>query len=816
MAERNPAMADTTEHASKDDSFKRALRPDQVQGPVAAQEYEGSQGGRDLTSATVGNPTNSERTAQAANGNTRTGKTEIPRAEDAVEAIKRADSVTDIPNGDGQVQSGSKKTNPRKHKKPSKTMRRQGSIRGRSLVSQSSSTESSESSTSSNSSSEEEPEDLRKRDKRPKRRTNRKPPGSSSIDREMDSEDSTKNTQESSDAQILALQHQVAQLTQICTALQQSISPPATAFYGGVHPGNPMLHLYPPATSLGLAHSPAVPPHSLPRSHIASKSSKRDRKPLGDLEKPLHASRAKSGETPNSLLEESVREKRVDFKRVDWVWDSSRYAYKLQDSAENANDSQYDGYIFHVRRSFDVEGKYRATTVDIKSKLLRECLQDVIGDIKGPSLVDETPKLDPNLLFLYLEDLRTHRKNLRHVKPAGDTKKERKRNQTRLDSKREQLKVLLTYLDKDYADVKESLYPMLENGLITFDLLWALWKPGTMAYTTTYGSSDDPRVFKVEQAEKHRSFMKGELYHLEGKYFEFDGKGFGHGTMTEEVLAFRGARRITSLPCYPLEYYENEQQLREKLIKRGQKFVSLHGVHYKSYSGMAYHKTKKSTIKFNIQQSRIMVDAAIFRRINPNYSVSPVRSKEPVLTFGGMSDEDSDAVDDSDSYDTGRRVVTKVLRARNLAAVMADGGSSDTESGQSLEPVASMPSSGPDSLGSRTEGHSAVAKDDPPTFSEEEYLMASPVVLGFSFAEKQWLEFTVDGVEEISWNDTAWDSLVSEPGTKDLIQALVKSRKYHAANTIDDVIRGKGKGLVSKLALFTMYNEGSLGSLGPD
>ena len=62
-----------------------------------------------------------------------------------------------------------------------------------------------------------------------------------------------------------------------------------------------------------------------------------------------------------------------------------------------------------------------------------------------------------------------------------------------------------------------SLYPMLENGLITFDLLWALWKPNTLAFTTTYGSHDEPRVFKVEVAEKHYGIMKGEYYYIEGK-----------------------------------------------------------------------------------------------------------------------------------------------------------------------------------------------------------------------------------------------------------------------------------------------------------
>lgn len=91
---------------------------------------------------------------------------------------------------------------------------------------------------------------------------------------------------------------------------------------------------------------------------------------------------------------------KLDFKRVDQVWDNTIHNFKLQDTAKCAKETKYSGFCFHVRRTFDWEGKYKTTVVDIKSKLLRECLQDVIGSIKGVSLVDETPKLDPNILFL--------------------------------------------------------------------------------------------------------------------------------------------------------------------------------------------------------------------------------------------------------------------------------------------------------------------------------------------------------------------------------------------------------------------------------
>ncbi|KAH6631402.1 hypothetical protein F5144DRAFT_216528 [Chaetomium tenue] len=525
------------------------------------------------------------------------------------------------------------------------------------------------------------------------------------------------------------------------------------------------------------------------------------------------------GVDPNLLLDanqsndKKKRQKatKLDYKRVDQVWDDAIHNYKLQDTAEGKVDAQYEEFIFHVRRTFDWEGKYKATVVDIKSKLLRECLQDVIGDIKGVSLVDDTPKLDPNMLFLYLEDLRKHLKELKKAKATKGDKQERKKEQKRIEQKRQHLRVLVKYINKDYADIKNSLYPMLENGLITFDLLWALWKPNTLAYTTTYGSHDEPRVFKVEMAEKHHGLMKGDYYYLEGKYFEYDGKQYGFGNVAEEIGDFRGARKITGLACYPLKYHKNEAQLRKDLIERGRKFVSLGGVHYKSHQGMAYYKKKKSIIKVNIN-GRIMVDPSIHRRINPNYPISLVRPKDHDLL---SDDEDSDSESgccgcDSDDEGNGSsggeklKYVTKAYKDGKGKVQIIRAPKSDDEddiAGEKLDNVAAKgeDASQEDDQGTATPSSDGTKTKPVPEFSDEEYLIASPVVLGFAFAEKLWLEFTVSGVKEIQWNETAYESLVLEPKTKDIVKALVESHKYHAAESIDDVIQGKGKGLVAVL-----------------
>lgn len=506
------------------------------------------------------------------------------------------------------------------------------------------------------------------------------------------------------------------------------------------------------------------------------------------------------------------RGSKLEFKRVDQLWDSTIHNYKLTDTAEDEESSEYDQYLFNVRRTFDWEGKYKTTVVDIKSKLIKEALTDVMDGVKGVSLVEETPCVDPNLLFLYLEDLRKLSKQLKNKKIT--VKKGKKKAIKRNETKRKHLKVLLKYLDKDYAATKKTLYPMLESGLISFEYLWALYKPNTLAYTTTYGSVDEPRAFKIELAEKEFSFMKGEWYSIEGKYLEYDGKTWGMGSMECEVPAFKGARKITSLNCFPLKYHKNEEKLREELITRGKKFVSLQGVHYKSHEGMAYVKKKRQVIKVNIN-GRIMIDPAIHRRILPNYNVSTVKPKDPDIIDSDSDDSVSEGGcgcgDDSDEEqnhtfearqskeddDEPKMKMKVVLDEKNEPRIVqvpvdADGQEIAVEK---LEEV-------PSKMVTKEDEAAAVVEEDKkalPVFTDEEYLIASPVVLGFAFAEKLWLEFTVSGIKEIVWNEGAYESLVLEDNTKEIVKALVESHKYHPAESIDDVIQGKGKGLVAVL-----------------
>lgn len=189
---------------------------------------------------------------------------------------------------------------------------------------------------------------------------------------------------------------------------------------------------------------------------------------------------------------------KADFVRTDRIWDVHRYMFVEKPTVEDKQADAYDQYAFNVRRIFDSESQHTRTVVDIKSKELKAALVHVMGEVKGISLAEDTPSLDPDMIFLHVPELREYMKELKSYSKSENKKKKAKA--AAVTSKH--LKVLIKYLDKDYDKIKKTLYPMLANNTITFELLWALFKSNDIAYTPTYGTEEVPRAFKIEYSNK--------------------------------------------------------------------------------------------------------------------------------------------------------------------------------------------------------------------------------------------------------------------------------------------------------------------------
>lgn len=213
---------------------------------------------------------------------------------------------------------------------------------------------------------------------------------------------------------------------------------------------------------------------------------------------------ARKSKSASKKKNKKPQQLKARFKRVDYLWDEETHRFKLQDTVDDSDEAAYDKYAFTVRRCFDWEHKYIDTVVDIKSKPLKDALHDVMEGVSGISMVVKEPSVDPNMLFLFLEEMRSHTKELKKTSKSSKTKKAK----AAAAAKAQHLKLLVKYIDKDYADIKKTLYPLLQNTTISFDLLWALYKPNSIVFSPTYGDTEEPRAFKIEYAYKREYSME--------------------------------------------------------------------------------------------------------------------------------------------------------------------------------------------------------------------------------------------------------------------------------------------------------------------
>lgn len=94
---------------------------------------------------------------------------------------------------------------------------------------------------------------------------------------------------------------------------------------------------------------------------------------------------------------------------------------------------------------------------------------------------------------------------------------------------------------------------------------------------------------------------------------------------------------------------------------------------------------------------------------------------------------------------------------------------------------------------------SAGAKTTRRALTRKELLLAVPFVRGYAIKAKTWFQLYVDHISPIKFNENAFGSLVLDEGHKKLIKACVETqRKYK--NTFDDIISGKGRGMIMLLA----------------
>jgi hypothetical protein len=145
-------------------------------------------------------------------------------------------------------------------------------------------------------------------------------------------------------------------------------------------------------------------------------------------------------------------------------------------------------------------------------------------------------------------------------------------------------RLLYTIVNKELERDMSRYQDLTDHGLIDFDHLWALFRPGELILDVSqHGFGLWAHRFTIGHYEEINGSPV--VFVLKSQYVDWNGKRFGIAKCEETISHFKGTQPITDLSLYPMKFHPSPDQLRTTLVQRGRKFEALQGCKYKTYKG---------------------------------------------------------------------------------------------------------------------------------------------------------------------------------------------------------------------------------------
>ncbi|KAF5010744.1 hypothetical protein FDECE_3099 [Fusarium decemcellulare] len=307
--------------------------------------------------------------------------------------------------------------------------------------------------------------------------------------------------------------------------------------------------------------------------------------------------------------------KRTPILRYDQVYDIQNSHVRLIKSVKQERKKfARRRVVLVVRRLVDGKGFHIGTEVDIESKHVTEAMRDINSDVEDISLSGSPPVVPLEIFF--------------HNRTALQKKLEIAKASEPLDEDQvADLHIAANFADDEYKETRANFEHLIAAGDITWDLLWAIFSPNSLVYR--YHFVEQHQILKIRTIKKETRSNKSKYWSLNCHIVADDGVRFGiaYEPFSMEIDEFDGARKITALDIFPLEYHENAAQIRVDLLSRGRRFAALNKPRVMNTSGPAMFETQNylretQAYKFS-SNGRTIVDPASFRSSNPNIDFAP-------------------------------------------------------------------------------------------------------------------------------------------------------------------------------------------------
>ncbi len=257
-----------------------------------------------------------------------------------------------------------------------------------------------------------------------------------------------------------------------------------------------------------------------------------------------------------------------------WVID---YPEDLRVAVEDQLETKQKALVLRMSKSHDADGgkPLVLNSVVVQSSSLKKTLSEVFVGFKGI-----TPSLK-KLVF------RAPFKPFHHRWSRFTEILERQKTDDPDAAAYTQL--LYDVLDVEIRDVRANVADLLDNGVITYSLLWALFEPGMTVCAHVRGHQRFYVVESREYEDMEQNFV------LQRRFIDWDGTRFGYVSEGIRIPRFPGTRGITELPAFPAAFHPNKEVAEASAVARGRLFEDLAGIHYKAYSGIMVYNGKRET-----------------------------------------------------------------------------------------------------------------------------------------------------------------------------------------------------------------------------
>ncbi|KAK4183064.1 ATP-dependent zinc metalloprotease YME1L1 [Podospora australis] len=231
---------------------------------------------------------------------------------------------------------------------------------------------------------------------------------------------------------------------------------------------------------------------------------------------------------------------------------------------------------------------------------------------------------------------------------------------------------------------------------------------------------------KVKSAE-YKKRSSGEYLELGCMVYIFNGATFVSDVLKMRIPSFNGNKPVTDLAVYPVDFFGKKDKVMQRLTERGRRVLDMQGLTYANYSGVAFYMENNMSVRHNVE-GRILVDV---------FGYAKYHLKKGSREGTDLQSTKNRLVDERNKENVEKKVWFLRLEKK-----------------------------------------------------EPTLMFIQPWIEGYALGSKLWLNFFVDDIKPIKWNDQAYDHLVYDEQQKDLVLSFVES---HQGSDSSDQVSGPGQ-----------------------